>query len=200
MRNLTEIANRNHADKGTEWFEKHSYTETYCNYIPSEGPCRLLEIGIWHGDSLRMWKEYNPEMKLWGMDINDCSSFFDTSLCEKAYVLDQTNRDHLNLIATETTPLDFVIDDGAHQMPHQHISLAILLKSVKSGGIYFIEDLHTCPLYANEARTDYLFQNWITTGSFASPFLTYEENEFISKNIKDVEFFNNGKLVKMVKV
>jgi hypothetical protein len=196
---LSEIANKHHADKGTEWFEKHSYTETYCNYIPSDVPCRLLEIGIWHGDSLRMWKEYNPQMKLWSMDINDCSSFFDVKLCEKVYVMDQTNRDHLNVMAREMFPLDFIVDDGAHQMPHQQISLSILLKSLKSGGIYFIEDLHTCPLYSNETRTDFLFQNWITTNSFASPFLTYEENKYISENIKDVEFFNNGKLVKMVK-
>jgi hypothetical protein len=197
---LTEIANKHHADKGTEWFEKHSYTETYCNYIPSDKPVRMLEIGIWHGDSLRMWKEYNPQMSLSGMDINDCSSFFDISICEKVYIKDQTNREHLEEIAKDLTPLDFVVDDGAHQMPHQQISLAVLLKAVKSGGIYFIEDLHTCPLYPVETRTDLLLRNWITTGSFGSTFLSYEENDYISKNIKDVEFFNNDKLVKIVKI
>lgn len=199
MRDLTEIANKHHADKGTEWFEKHSYTETYKQFIPSEESCRLLEIGIWHGDSIRMWKEYNPQMKLWAMDINDCSSFFDVNLCEKVYQMDQTNRDHLITIAKETEPLDFVIDDGAHQMPHQQISLFVLLHALKSGGTYFIEDLHTCPLYDPPNRTDFLFLTWITTNFFASPFLSYEENTYISENIKDVEFFNNGKLVRIVK-
>jgi hypothetical protein len=196
---LSEIANKHHADKGTEWFEKHSYTETYCNYIPSDKPCRLLEIGIWRGDSLRMWKEYNPQMQLYAMDINDCSSFFDTKICEKVYIMDQTRRDHLNIIATEASPLYFVVDDGAHQMPHQQTSLAVLLPSLRIGGIYFIEDLHTCPLYSPETRTDYIFQNWLTNGVFSSPFLTVEENKYISKHIKDIEFFNNQKLVKMVK-
>jgi hypothetical protein len=197
---LTEIANKHHADKGTEWFEKHSYTETYCNYIPNQGDYKLLEIGIWHGDSLRMWKEYNPDMQLYAMDINDCSSFFDVNICKQVFVKDQTNREHLKEIADAIFPADFIVDDGAHQMPHQQISLAMLLRSLKSGGIYFIEDLHTCPLYATADRTDFIFQNWITTNCFASPFLSYEENDYISKNIKDVEFFNNGKLVKMVKV
>jgi hypothetical protein len=199
MRNLTEIANKHHADKGTEWFEKHSYTLTYEKYVPSEGPVKLLEIGIWHGDSLRMWKEYNPEMKLWGMDINDCSSFFDKSICEKVYILDQTNREHLNSMIPDMEPLDFIVDDGAHQMPHQQVSLFVLLKALKSGGIYFIEDLHTCPLYPAAERTDFLLRNWETTNSFASPHLSYEENKFVSENIKSVEFFNNDKLVKIVK-
>lgn len=197
---LTEIANKHKTDKGTEWFEKHSYTETYCNYIPSDKPCRLMEIGIWHGDSVRMWKEYNPQMHFFGLDYEDCSAFFDVNLCDRIFRLDQRDKAGQQIAAAEIGSLDFVVDDGAHQMHHQHTSLISFLPIINSGGIYFIEDLHTCPNHAANERTDFLLQNWLTTNFFASPYLSYEENKYISENIKDVEFFNNGKLVKMVKV
>ena len=58
MGRLTDIANRQKTDKGTEHYEKHGYTEVYDRYIPETGHCKLLEIGIWHGDSLRMWINY----------------------------------------------------------------------------------------------------------------------------------------------
>lgn len=203
MKKLTEIANKHRTDKGTEWFEKHSYTETYDSYIPSNNiPCSLLEIGVYHGDSVRMWKEYNQNIDLYVMDYDPkCLSMFDHSLCKKVFLGDQSKREDLGTVAKEIgdSVLDFVVDDGSHQMAHQQISLLTLLPSVKSGGIYFIEDLHTCNFCEEKTRTDKILKHFSETGIFNSPFLSFVENDYIAKHITGIEFFNSNKLVKMIK-
>jgi len=44
MGRLTDIANYHTVDKGTEYYEKHGYTELYSNYIPETGKFLLLVI------------------------------------------------------------------------------------------------------------------------------------------------------------
>ncbi len=70
MNRLTEIANKYNTDKGTVAYEKHGYTEEYSKYIPEKGIFDLLEIGVWHGDSIKMWNEYNPQIFVSGIDID----------------------------------------------------------------------------------------------------------------------------------
>lgn len=141
---LTEIANKHTCDKGTEWYEKHSYTIEYEKYIPSFGSYTLLEIGVWHGDSLRMWNEYNPEMKIWGMD-NDRNvyNFINPSENINIYIGSQNNQDDLNrIIELNNDRFDYIIDDGSHYTSDILISFEHLFPFLSEGGIYFIEDLH----------------------------------------------------------
>ena len=58
---------------------------------------------------------------------------------------DQSNIDDLNRFKTEHGDnFDMIIDDGGHTMEQMQVSLNYLWDSVKSGGIYVIEDLHSC--------------------------------------------------------
>ena len=70
MTDLTRIANKFGTDKGTVAYEAHGYTEEYAKYIPNLGKYTLLEIGVWHCDSMRMWQDYNPDMNIVGVDID----------------------------------------------------------------------------------------------------------------------------------
>ena len=139
---LTEIANKNGTDKGTEHYEAHGYTEVYDKYIPSEGNYTLLEIGIWHGDSMRMWKQYNPEMNLHAIDIDPRVTNYVSPDEFNIHIGDQTDEKFLEDVVKLTGPLDFVIDDGSHVGEHIVKTFEILWKHVKPGGYYFVEDLH----------------------------------------------------------
>ena len=50
--------------------------------------------------------------------------------------------------------LDIIVDDGGHTMKQQIVSLKTLLPSVRSGGLYIIEDLLTS--YRTEFGGKYL--------------------------------------------
>jgi len=143
MNRLTEIANRTNVDKGTECYEKHSYTEDYVKYIPENGEYKLLEIGIWRGDSLRMWIEYNPELKVYGVDIdNNVYNYIKDSNDIKIYIGNQSDVVFLESIINETGNFNFIIDDGSHYYSDIMASFKFLYDSLIDGGYYIIEDLH----------------------------------------------------------
>jgi cephalosporin hydroxylase len=151
MATLTEIANKYTCDKGTEHYEKHGYTEEYQKIIPSSGEVNLLEIGVWHGDSLKMWREYNPEMKIDAIDIDmDVFKYVKSEGNLKIHIGDQSDWKFLRDVVDGKT-YDFIIDDGSHVGQHITASFKMLWQHLKSGGYYFIEDLHAG--HANRQET-----------------------------------------------
>ena len=162
-KSLTELANLYGTDKGTtgpssRW-GAHNYTDVYEAYLGScrKSPVSLLEIGLgvtgdrWAspivhgrntgGASLKMWHDYFPAGKIYGIDINECSYLDNNRI--RTFVADQGRVEELEAFVktAEITDFDIVIDDGSHRPDHQQISLSYFFKKLKSGGLYFIEDL-----------------------------------------------------------
>lgn len=106
-------------------------------------PTTLLEIGVYHGGSLQMWKSYfGPSARIIGLDIDPrCLAFQDEQI--EVFIGDQEDREFLQTLRSELGPVDIVIDDGGHHMSQQLTSFNELWPAVVEGGIYLIEDLHT---------------------------------------------------------
>ena len=143
MGRLTDIANRHTVDKGTEHYEKHGYTEVYDKYIPENGEFVLLEIGVWHGDSLRMWKEYNPQLTIHGVDIDkNVRNFVNDTDGVSLHIGDQSDVKFMEDVIRLSGSPNFIIDDGSHHHSHIIESFKILWEHLQPKGFYFIEDLH----------------------------------------------------------
>jgi cephalosporin hydroxylase len=143
MNRLSEIANKYTCDKGTEHYEKHGYTEVYDSFIPDKGSCTLLEIGVWHGDSLKMWKEYNPELNIHGVDVDhNVLNYIQSGDGITVHIGDGTKEEFLNTVLEKSGTPDFIIDDGSHVCEDIIATFEILYPKLKPGGCYFIEDLH----------------------------------------------------------
>lgn len=201
MHKLTEIANKYQTDKGSHG---HNYTEVYPKYLPAN-PKKMLEIGVRTGNSLRMWSEYFPDLEcIYGMDfcieitVEQLKQIQAENLKYKLFYGDQSNRDHLDEIAKTIgeNQLDFVLDDGSHNTDHQQISLARLFKTVKSKGVYIIEDL-TDKIYPlggwnikdmvnySDAAVNIL-DKFTETGKFVTPYLTQDETNYLENTIEKV--------------
>ena len=100
----------------------------------------ILEIGIYSGGSLLMWKEYfGPKARIYGVDIEPlCKAFEDDST--KVFIGDQEDPDFWKRFKEEVPTLDIVIDDGGHQPNQQIVTLEELLPHLRPGGIYLCED------------------------------------------------------------
>ena len=105
----------------------------------------LLEIGVFKGGSLRLWRDYFPQGTIVGIDtalppekqFGDRIRFFQGS---------QTDREFLDQVATETAPegFDIIIDDASHIASLTQISFWHLFDNhLKPGGLYVIEDWGT---------------------------------------------------------
>ena len=134
---------------GTQYrTDKASFGHNFLNlYERLLGPVRLevrsvLEIGVCDGGSLPMWRDFFPNARIVGLDINRDTLKYagDRMIVE---IRDQSNVADLVEIATKYGPFDLVIDDGSHQWDHQITSLKWLLPHVKPEGHYILEDLDT---------------------------------------------------------
>jgi hypothetical protein len=138
---LCRIAARHDTDKGVD------FTSVYHSLLSHvrEAPLRLLEIGLYNGGSLRMWREYLPNATLHGMDVDRRTLAYELEIPgTKVRLVDQADARALRAFVDELGGgYDVIVDDGGHTMEQQIVSFEVLFPHVVSGGIYVIEDLGT---------------------------------------------------------
>ena len=102
-----------------------------------------LELGVYHGGSLQMWKHYfGPRAKIFGVDIDPrCASLAEPGV--EVFIGDQEDRAFLRSVTERVPKLDVIIDDGGHTMRQQIVSFEVLYHHLSDGGVYLAEDLHT---------------------------------------------------------
>jgi len=126
--------------KWIHYFEAyHRHLERFRNTSP-----RILEVGIYSGGSLEMWKDYfGPGCQIYGVDIEPACKAYETDAV-RVLIGDQADRTFWrHALANGTIPLlDAVIDDGGHEPIQQRITLEELLPHVRPGGVYICEDIH----------------------------------------------------------
>lgn len=106
-------------------------------------PVSFLEIGVFKGGSIPMWKEYFPEgSKLTFIDIDpDCKKFEIDGTSVR--IGNQADPVFLAELSEEFGPFDIVLDDGSHVCQHQIKTFENLWPKLANGGLYMVEDCHT---------------------------------------------------------
>jgi hypothetical protein len=142
--------------------DRNGYAPLYHTlfYHQRQGPLNVLEIGIGTmlpgvrssmigyalehyspGGSLRAWRDYFPQGRVIGMDIQP-----DTQITEdriETYLCDSTNAQAVTEIMERlNVNFDIIIDDGCHHFQSQFKTLTNFYPYLKSGGIYVIEDIY----------------------------------------------------------
>ena len=108
-------------------------------------PVALLELGIHHGGSLLMWRDYFPQGAIAGLDQH-AVKVDDPSGRIHLYQGQQQDTVLLDRIASEVAPggFDIVIDDASHFGRLSRATFRHLFDHhLKPGGIYVIEDWGT---------------------------------------------------------
>lgn len=153
---MTEPSGRLHAlglHHGTDKATFHGYLDFYEQHLPAEID-RLLEIGIMDGASLKMWRDYYPDAKIIGAEIDPrrCRTPIDGV---EIVQVDATNPEDTPILGGVYGPFDVIIDDGSHMTQDQQRSFDLLWPAVTPGGHYIIEDLHTSYMsnYVNSRQT-----------------------------------------------
>ena len=104
---------------------------------------RMLEIGVFKGGSLRMWREYlGSSATIFGIDIDPGCKTFD-GLHAQVRIGSQDDAGFLDKVLTEMGGVDVIVDDGSHLSSHQIKSFQHLFPKLSDGGIYICEDLHS---------------------------------------------------------
>jgi len=98
----------------------------------------ILEIGIYQGNSIKLWRDYFKNATVYGADINFCKS-----LEGESRVITKYGNAYVPSFAS-TFPdnsFDVVIDDGPHTLDSMFFFLENYIQKVKPGGLLILEDI-----------------------------------------------------------
>ena len=165
--NLIEMNRDCQSDKGI----KHPYIEKYYQptFAPYQNePINLMEVGVYHGASMKLWMKYFSNAKFYGIDIKNRSKYF-------------TNKKNLSLFVGKSDVkktytninemFDIIIDDGNHRAKTQIPTFEILFNKLKPKGLYIIEDivdLEELQNYFNTKNISYTVHNFSNTHEYDS--------------------------------
>lgn len=116
---------------------EHGYPKYYQKHLPDTAK-KILEVGVFKGESIKMWHELYPEAKIYGLDLfkenpipfeADWVTWFQGS---------QRDGDLLGHIRAHG-PFDVIIEDGSHNSRDQLINFYGLVDCCT---LYICEDLH----------------------------------------------------------
>ncbi len=161
---------------------QHDYLRKYELFLQhfKDEPIMLMELGVFHGESLKMWENYFQLAQIVGVDINhECKKY----ASERTEILtdDLSKLDNLNKIGAQYQP-DIIVEDASHLWSHQIKAFVALFPYLQHGGIYIMEDIGT-----NFGKYKHSF--------FAdSPYSAYDFMSALADLVAGKEYSNNREI------
>ena len=172
----------------------HLFYENFFKYKKNE-KIDFLEIGAFKGNAAAAFYFYFKEC-----NIISCDLFPDLFLYKskkiKNFQIDSSSEFQLKKkILDKDYKFDIIVEDAGHFFKDQIISLFILFKTLKSKGLFVIEELDfpdkrkDMNLY-NERPTLRQILNLIKQNQdFNSKYITSEQKEYFLNNFKEIQIF-----------
>ncbi|MFO0886574.1 MAG: class I SAM-dependent methyltransferase [Pirellulales bacterium] len=115
----------------------HQFLKKFIGQSP-----RLLEIGIYSGGGLDMWRAYlGAGASLLGLDIEEACRCYEQG-GTRVFIGDQSDRQFWRRFKADQAPLDIVIDDGGHLAEQQIVTFEEVFPHLRPGGVFICEDIH----------------------------------------------------------
>jgi len=119
----------------------YTYEELLQKYVGL--PITIVEVGVFNGGSLFMWREYlGSEARIIGVDLNPSAKIWEKHGFE-IYIGDQASEDFWKNFFRDVGPVDIVIDDGGHTNHQQITTVDCSIENIRNGGLLIVEDVHT---------------------------------------------------------
>ena len=153
-----------------------AYEEMFSKYVEKE--ITFVEVGVLHGGSLFMWKEYfGKKARIIGIDLNPKAKELEKHGFE-IFIGNQADPKFWKEFYKNIGKIDILVDDGGHTNNQQIQTLNESYINIKDGGIIVIEDTHSSYLKEFGNPSPYSFINF-------SYNITDKINEkFFNKNFK----------------
>jgi hypothetical protein len=172
----------------------HGYMEIYSPLFTNMKVVdKVLEIGVYQGESLDMLSHFFNDAIIHGIDISDCSNLNSEKI--KTHQHNQEIIGDLNeFIKNVGGDFDLIIDDGGHTMKQQQLSFGVLFKHLKKGGVYIIEDLHTS-LWSSHISSDdvittlEMLNQFNETGKLLSNHISDKDKKYIEESIDSIKIW-----------
>ena len=192
---------------------RHGFLQIYADLFGApEAVKNMMEIGVFYGASIQMWRDYFVNAKVYGVDgftgimgngKVECpqgSCIGDLYMKKEPFgprvklvKADQGDSSVMEGMAKELQKekisFDVIVEDGSHKYEDQQKNLAQLFPLIKPGGYYVIEDLHSSLQKGYDAparsynTTLEVIKRFMSTNSFDSPYLSDKQKRYLDKTI-----------------
>lgn len=132
---------RAYTDKNTHHcYVDQVYEELFASYRKSAK--KILEVGIYGGGSMLLWKQYFPNAEITALDIQHSVAvdFFKDEDRITQIIGDAYSDETVNQFKNEE--FDICLDDGPHTLESFNLFIDKYLPKVKKGGLLVIEDIY----------------------------------------------------------
>ena len=145
---------------------KHSsYFQVYAELLEQyrNKPITFIEVGVLHGGSLFMWREYFGEKaRIIGVDFNPQAKRWEEHGFE-IYIGSQSDPIFWNDLFNKVGDADIVLDDGGHTYEQQIVTAHNCIPHINDGGLLVVEDTHTSYMKDFGCPSKYTFIEWAKT-------------------------------------
>lgn len=143
---LVEIVDNSRTDKNTV----HSYLPLYQKLLinKKETANNILEIGIEHGGSIKLWNDFFINANIYGLDMININNVW-TEIKNNDKIILYTSIDAYDTTFFTTHFLDknikfdLVLDDGPHSLESMKRFIQLYSQIIKDDGILIIEDIQS---------------------------------------------------------
>jgi len=149
---LLEIVDNSRTDKDTV----HSYLPLYQKLLinKKETAKNVLEIGIYHGGSIKLWNDFFTNATVYGLDIIHMNDVWEGIKNKEKIILhtstDAYNNDFFTThLLNKNIQFDFMLDDGPHTLESMKQFIKLYSQIMTDDGILIIEDVQEVQ-WANE--------------------------------------------------
>jgi hypothetical protein len=143
---LSNLIDNNRTDKDT----LHSYLDTYETlFSPKrESSKNILEIGIFNGGSIKLWKDYFVDANIYGLDIMHIDNVWKKIKNDKRIILHTSINAYNDNFFKKTfldknIKCDILIDDGPHTLDSMKKFITLYSQIMTDDGILIIEDIQS---------------------------------------------------------
>jgi cephalosporin hydroxylase len=128
----------------------HSYLDLYQNLLitKKETAKNVLEIGIYHGGSIKLWSDFFTNATVYGLDIMHINNVWE-GIKNKENIILHTSSDAYNEtffidnFLNKNIKCDFMLDDGPHSLESMKQFIRLYSQIMTDDGILIIEDVQS---------------------------------------------------------
>jgi predicted O-methyltransferase YrrM len=129
---------------------RHPYTTPYSLFFEPlrHKNIKFAEVGVHHGASMRVWRAFFSQARLYGFDNDEKNVAYITSMNLPNSILDIMDGSKKDSIVEGFTKhssdgelFDVIIDDASHSPEDQAMMIRSALPFLKQGGLLIVEDI-----------------------------------------------------------